>query len=70
MEYRGGSPEYVERSGAIPIECALEGLPDVLTSAGGSNNVDPRQGFVVIARIDPGLRSEPGPKNPVIAKRL
>lgn len=47
-------------------------IEDVLTSTGGWSGwdgVDPRQGFVVLAVTDPGLRSEPGPKNSVIAKR-
>ena len=47
-------------------------VQDTLTSSGGWsgwNGVDPRQGFVVISVTDPGLRSEPGPKNSEIAKR-
>lgn len=47
-------------------------IEDTLTSTGGWSGwggVDPRQGFIVISVTDPGLRSEPGPKNSVIAKR-
>ena len=47
-------------------------IEDVMTSTGGWSGwggVDPRQGFVVMAVTDPGKRSEPGPKNSVIAKR-
>lgn len=47
-------------------------IEDVMTSTGGWSGwggVDPRQGFVVMAVTDPGNRSEPGPKNSVIAKR-
>jgi multidrug efflux pump subunit AcrB len=47
-------------------------IEDTLTSTGGWSGwggVDPRQGFVVVSVTDPGLRSEPGPKNSVIAKR-
>jgi multidrug efflux pump subunit AcrB len=47
-------------------------VEDTLTSTGGwsgGGGVDPRQGFVVVSVTDPGLRSEPGPKNTVIAKR-
>jgi multidrug efflux pump subunit AcrB len=47
-------------------------IGDALTSTGGWSgwgHVDPRRGFVVVSVVDPGLRSEPGPKNSVIAKR-
>ncbi len=47
-------------------------IEDVLTSTGGWSGwpgVDPRQGFVVVSVTDPGLRSEPGPKNSDIARR-
>jgi multidrug efflux pump subunit AcrB len=47
-------------------------VEDHLTSTGGWSGwggVDPRQGFVVVSITDPGLRSEPGPKNSEIAKR-
>ena len=47
-------------------------IEDVLTSTGGwsgGGGVDPRQGFVVMSIMDPGLRSVPGPKNSEIAKR-
>ncbi len=47
-------------------------IEDVLTSTGGwsgGGGVDPRQGFIVMSVTDPGLRSEPGPKNSEIAKR-
>ena len=47
-------------------------ITDTLTSSGGwsgRDGVDPRQGFVVIEVIDPGKRSEPGPKNSEIAAR-
>ena len=47
-------------------------VEDTLTSTGGwsgGGGVDPRQGFIVVAVTDPGLRSEPGPRNSEIAKR-
>jgi multidrug efflux pump subunit AcrB len=47
-------------------------ISDVVTSSGGWTGrpgVDPRTGYVTIAVTDPGERSEPGPKNSVIAKR-
>lgn len=47
-------------------------ITDMLTSSGGwsgRQGVNPRQGFVTIAVMDPGFRSEPGPKNSEIAKR-
>ena len=47
-------------------------IGDIVTSSGGwagRPGVDPRTGFVTIAVTDPGFRSEPGPKNSVIAKR-
>jgi len=47
-------------------------IEDVLTSTGGwsgRDGVDPREGFIVVSITDPGLRSEPGPKNSVIVKR-
>lgn len=47
-------------------------IEDVMTSTGGWSGwggVDPRQGYVVMAVTDPGKRSEPGPKNSLIAKR-
>jgi multidrug efflux pump subunit AcrB len=47
-------------------------IGDVVTSSGGwagRPGVDARTGFVTIAVTDPGFRSEPGPKNSVIAKR-
>jgi multidrug efflux pump subunit AcrB len=47
-------------------------IEDVLASTGGWSgrpNSDPREGFVVISVTDPGFRSEPGPKNSVIADR-
>ena len=47
-------------------------IEDVLTSTGGwtgRDHVDPREGFVVVSIVDPGLRSEPGPKNSEIAAR-
>ncbi len=47
-------------------------IEDVLTSTGGwsgGGGVDPRQGFIVMSVTDPGLRSDPGPKNSEIAKR-
>ncbi len=45
---------------------------DMLTSTGGWSGRpgnDPQEGFVTLSILDPGLRSEPGPKNSVIAKR-
>lgn len=47
-------------------------IGDMVTSSGGWSGrpgVDPRSGFVTISVTDPGFRSEPGPKNSVIAKR-
>jgi hypothetical protein len=47
-------------------------IGDVVTSSGGWVGRpwnDPAVGFVTIAVTDPGLRSEPGPKNSVIAAR-
>lgn len=47
-------------------------IGDMVTASGGWAawpGVDPRTGFVTIAVTDPGFRSEPGPKNSVIAKR-
>ncbi len=47
-------------------------IGDTVTATGGwsgRRGVDPRDGFVTIAVTDPGFRSEPGPKNSVIAKR-
>ena len=47
-------------------------IGDLLTSSGGwagRPGVDPHQGYVTIAVTDPGLRSEPGPKNSEIAAR-
>lgn len=47
-------------------------IGDVVTSSGGwagRPGVDSRTGYVTIAVTDPGFRSEPGPKNSVIAKR-
>jgi multidrug efflux pump subunit AcrB len=47
-------------------------IGDIVTSSGGWTGrpgVDPRTGYVTIAVTDPGDRSEPGPKNSVIAKR-
>lgn len=58
--------EFVDPGTGKPI------VEDVLTSTGGWSGwggVDPRQGFVVVSVTDPGLRSEPGPKNSEIAKR-
>jgi len=45
---------------------------DVMTSTGGwprGNDVRERDGFVMLEVLDPGFRSEPGPRNSVIAKR-
>ncbi len=47
-------------------------IEDVLTSSGGwpaRSHIDPHVGYVVITVTDPGERSEPGPKNSVIADR-
>jgi multidrug efflux pump subunit AcrB len=47
-------------------------IHDVLTSSGGRigrSGYDPRQGSVTINVLDPGMRSEPGPKNSEIATR-
>lgn len=58
--------EFVDPGTGKPL------VEDVLTSSGGWSGwdgVDPRQGYIVLSVTDPGLRSEPGPKNSVIAKR-
>lgn len=47
-------------------------IEDVMTSTGGwpaRPGARSREGYVVISITDPGLRSEPGPKNSEIAKR-
>lgn len=47
-------------------------IRDVVTASGGwvgRPGLDPRQGFVTVNILDPGLRSEPGPKNSEIARR-
>jgi multidrug efflux pump subunit AcrB len=47
-------------------------IGDVVTSSGGwaaRPGVDSRTGYVTISVVDPGFRSEPGPKNSVIADR-
>ncbi|MEX1048950.1 MAG: efflux RND transporter permease subunit [Akkermansiaceae bacterium] len=47
-------------------------IHDMLSSSGGRigrPGFDPRSGTVTINVLDPGLRSEPGPKNSEIAKR-
>lgn len=47
-------------------------ITDVLTSSGGwsgSDNINPRKGYIVIEVVDPGKRSVPGPKNSEIAAR-
>ena len=47
-------------------------IEDILTSTGGWSgrpHANPREGFVVVSIVDPGLRTEPGPKNSDIAKR-
>jgi multidrug efflux pump subunit AcrB len=47
-------------------------IGDVVTSSGGwagRPGVDSRTGFVTISVTDPGFRTEPGPKNSLIAKR-
>jgi multidrug efflux pump subunit AcrB len=47
-------------------------IHDMLTSSGGRigrPGFDPRTGSVIINVLDPGLRSEPGPKNSEIANR-
>ncbi|MGA0845226.1 MAG: efflux RND transporter permease subunit [Luteolibacter sp.] len=47
-------------------------IGDILTSSGGwagRPGVDPHRGYVTIAVTDPGMRSEPGPKNSEIAAR-
>ncbi len=47
-------------------------IGDVLTSSGGWTGrpqVQPNIGYVTIGVTDPGKRSEPGPRNSVIAKR-
>jgi multidrug efflux pump subunit AcrB len=58
--------EFVDPGTGRPL------VEDVLTSTGGWSgwdDVDPRQGYITISVTDPGLRSEPGAKNSVIAKR-
>ena len=58
--------EFVDPKTGKPL------IEDVLTSSGGwpgRPGADPREGFVIISIVDPGLRSEPGPKNSEIAKR-
>jgi len=45
---------------------------NIVTSSGGWSSwggVDARRGYVSVEILDPGLRSEPGPKNSDIAKR-
>ncbi len=47
-------------------------IRDMVTSSGGWSadpRVDPRSGFVTVNVLDPGLRTEPGPKNSEIAAR-
>jgi len=47
-------------------------IGDVMTSTGGwprGNDVRERDGYVMLEVLDPGFRSEPGPRNSVIAKR-
>jgi multidrug efflux pump subunit AcrB len=47
-------------------------IGDMITSSGGwlgRNEIEPRTGYVTLAITDPGLRSEPGPRNSVIANR-
>lgn len=47
-------------------------IEDVLTSTGGWSGrpgVDPEEGFVTISVVDPGMRTEAGPKNSEISKR-
>jgi multidrug efflux pump subunit AcrB len=47
-------------------------IQDMITSSGGRlgrQDFDPRRGSVTINIKDPGLRSEPGPKNSEIARR-
>jgi multidrug efflux pump subunit AcrB len=58
--------EFIDPGNGKPI------VLDTVTSTGGwsgGGGVDPRQGFVVIQILDPGERSEPGPRNKEIAKR-
>jgi multidrug efflux pump subunit AcrB len=58
--------EFIDPGTGEPI------IQDILTSTGGwagDNRVDARQGFVVAEILDPGKRSEPGPRNKDIAKR-
>lgn len=47
-------------------------IRDMITSSGGwtgSSDVEPREGYVTISVLDPGMRSEPGPRNSEIANR-
>ncbi len=47
-------------------------IRDMVTSSGGwsgRQDIEPREGYVTISVLDPGLRSEPGPKNSEIAAR-
>lgn len=47
-------------------------ITEMLTSSGGwsgRSGVDANQGFVTIGVVDPGMRSEPGPRNSEIAAR-
>jgi len=47
-------------------------IADVVTSSGGHTgrpDFDSRIGYVTVSVVDPGLRSEPGPRNSDIAKR-
>lgn len=58
--------EFIDPGNGKPI------ILDIMTSTGGwsgGGGIDPRQGFVVIQILDPGDRSEPGPRNKEIAKR-
>jgi len=47
-------------------------IQDVVVSTGGwyaADDVDERRGFIAVSILDPGLRSEPGPRNSEIASR-
>ncbi len=59
--------EFVDPGTGDPL------IQDMVTSAGGwigrPGDFDSRKGYVTVSVLDPGLRTEPGPKNSEIAKR-
>lgn len=58
--------EFIDPGSGKPL------VGDIMTSTGGwprGNDVREREGYVMLEILDPGMRSEPGPRNSVIAKR-